>query len=272
MSFQVRVDSGKNRLYLTLGVMDREEITRFHDEVLCALEKLSPGFGCINDVRSLRMPVERIEKEDLDKIIHIHRTLREKGVRGIVRIAESQVWLTAALAESEMISGLNIAYVDNMSKAESYFQESFNGFMSKTIPAVKADKARNRLYLSFIDLSSVDIKETSRVIIKEASLLKPDFGCILDIRFLKVNWANLSTDAIDEIKSAQLRLKKMGMGMVVRVVDNRFWLDNLSSRTSLDPDTWVHLTLGEGQIDAGYKATFASSIFEAELLLDSNKL
>lgn len=86
MSFQVRVDT--SRLYLTTGVMDREEIARFHDEVLYALEKLSPGFGCINDVRSLRMPVERIEKEDLDKILHIHRTLREKGVRGIQRLCK----------------------------------------------------------------------------------------------------------------------------------------------------------------------------------------
>lgn len=270
MSFQVRVDSEKNILYITLGVMDREEISRFHDEVLEAVEKLAPGFGCINDVRSLRIPVERIDKEDLDRILHIHRTLRDRGVKGIVRVAESQVWLTAALAESEMISGVNIAYVDDIGKAESYFHESFEGFVSPAVTLVKADIVRNRLYLSFMDMSEIDSRETSQTIIMEASLLKPGFGCILDIRFLKADWQNISTNTIDEIKSMQLRLKKMGMGMVVRVVDNRFWLENLSNRSTLDPDTWIHLTLGEGQIDAGYKASFATSIFDAELLLDSN--
>lgn len=271
MSYQVRADSEKNRLYLTLGVMDRDEISRFNADVRDALQKLTPGFGCVTDIRGLRIPVERIEKEDLEKILHVHRMLKEKSVSGIVRIAESQVWLAAALAESEMISGVNIAYVDDLTKAESIFEKGFELTASRIFPLVQADINRNRLYLSFGRLSSIDFHKTCGLIIKEASLLKPDFGCILDIRFLKVNWTNLDVKIIEDVKNVQKGLKTLGMGIVVRVVNNEFWLDNLVNREALDPETWVQLTLGEGQLDAGYKATFANNLAEAEAMLDSFK-
>lgn len=271
MSYQVVADSNKNRLYITLGVMDREEISRFNADVRDELEKLAPGFGCITDIRGLRIPVEKIEKEDLDKILHVHRMLKEKGVSGIVRIAESQVWLAAALAESEMISGVNIAYVDDMVKAESCFENGFEGNSTKKYPIVQADTARNRLYLSFGRLSSSEVRIIGETIIHEASFLNHGFGCILDIRFLKVDWANIDIHIISEVKKIQAGLKNLGMGLVVRVVNNEFWLDNLVNRSRLDPETWVQLTLGEGQLDAGYKATFANNLAEAEAILDSFK-
>lgn len=271
MSYQVRADSKKNRLYITLGVMDRDEISKFNADVRDELQKLSPGFGCITDIRGLRIPVERIEKQDLDKILHVHRMLKEKGVSGIVRIAESQVWLAAALAESEMISGVNIAYVDDTEKAELCFEKGFESNSTKIYPIVQADMLKNRLYLSFGKLSTYDIQQIGVTIIKEASLLKEGFGCILDIRFLKVDWANLDINVISEVKKVQTGLKSVGMGLVVRVVNNEFWLDNLVNRSKLDPETWVQLTLGEGQLNAGYKATFASNIAEAEAMLDSYK-
>ena len=112
---------------------------------------------------------------------------------------------------------------------------------------------------------------TCDLIMKEASMLKPDFGCILDIRFLKVDWTNLDVKVIEDVKGVQKRLTKLGMRFVVRVVNNEFWLDNLVNREALDPETWVQLTLGEGQLDAGYKASFANNLAEAEAMLDSFK-
>ncbi|WP_027358565.1 hypothetical protein [Desulforegula conservatrix] len=271
MSYQVRADSEKNRLYLILGVMDKVEISRFNADVREALKELSPGFGCITDIRGLRIPVERIEQEDLEKILHVHRMLKEKSVSGIVRIAESQVWLAAALAESEMISGVNIAYVDDLTKAESIFEKGFESSHSRIYPLVQADINRNRLYISFSRLSSIDFNKTCDLIMKEASMLKPDFGCILDIRFLKVDWTNLDVKVIEDVKGVQKGLTKLGMRFVVRVVNNEFWLDNLVNREALDPETWVQLTLGEGQLDAGYKASFANNLAEAEAMLDSFK-
>jgi len=269
MSYQVLADLDKNRLYLTLGVMDRDEISRFNADVMDALQKLSPGFGCITDIRGLRIPVETIEQEDIEKILNVHRMLKGKSVSGIVRIAESQVWLAAALAESEMISGINIAYVDNLAKAESMFEKGFESDSSRIYPLVQADIKRNRLYLSFSNLSSIDFHKTCDLIIKEASVLKSDFGCILDIRFLKVDWTNLDVRIIEEVRGVQKSLKKLGMKFVIRVVNNEFWLDNLVNRKSLDPETWIQLTLGEGQLDAGYKASFANNLAEAEAMLDS---
>lgn len=271
MSYQVRADSVKNRLYLTLGVMDRDEISRFNADVREALESLNTGFGCITDVRGLRIPVERIERDDVDQIIHVHRMLKEKGVGGIVRIAETQVWLAAALAESGMIAGVNIKYVDDLDKAEAVFEKKHETEILNFCPLVYSDYQRNRLYLSFTKLSSLDFQNTCKLILNEASTLKPGFGCILDIRFLKVDWSNLETKIIEEVRRVQMELKRLGLGMVVRVVNNEFWLDNLVNRNALDPETWVQLTLGEGQLDAGYKASFASNVSEAEAMLDSYK-
>lgn len=117
---------------------------------------------------------------------------------------------------------------------------------------IEADVTTNRLYLAFTGTLTKDEMETARdQTIDAASTLADGFAIINDIS----EFTPPSPEAAEPIKEAQVELKEMGVGDVVRVVaeGTSAVTENAFQRRSRE---------------AGYEGNSATSVADAERMLD----
>lgn len=82
---------------------------------------------------------------------------------------------------------------------------------------IKADLSKNLLVLSLEGfMNDQEIRETSTEVINEAKKLKPGFSVINDISKMKP----ATQTGVEDITKAQAAVLKMGVGKVIRIVDN----------------------------------------------------
>ena len=79
---EVKVDLLKNRLYITLGRIQRNKVKNAHEVVEKAAKKLAPGFTCVTRIIDAR----DIDQNDIDEIKRIQIMLAERGMSKAVRV------------------------------------------------------------------------------------------------------------------------------------------------------------------------------------------
>lgn len=80
---EVRADTEKNRLYVTIGKLDDEtEMEAVADEVVDACTRLKPGFDCLTDLREYEVEDEIHERY----IYRAQKAMVDAGVRKVVRV------------------------------------------------------------------------------------------------------------------------------------------------------------------------------------------
>jgi hypothetical protein len=119
---------------------------------------------------------------------------------------------------------------------------------------VKADKEKNRLYITIGDIPEKDERELLiQEIESKIQALKQGFDCITDLREYEVQHDESETF----IFRAQKRLTEAGMSNVVRII-KRF-------------GSFAHFQFDKVSVAVGYHAQNAYSLEEAEAMLDSKK-
>jgi hypothetical protein len=79
---EVKVDLLKNRLYITLGRIQKAKVKNAHEVVGKEAKKLAPGFTCVTRVFDTR----NIDQNDIDEIKEIQVMLADLGMAKAVRI------------------------------------------------------------------------------------------------------------------------------------------------------------------------------------------
>jgi hypothetical protein len=79
----VRADTGKNRLYVTIGRLEDEtEMATVVEKVEKACTVLSPGFDCLTDLREYEVEDDIHE----EYIYRAQRAMVDAGLRKVVRV------------------------------------------------------------------------------------------------------------------------------------------------------------------------------------------
>ncbi len=79
---EVKVDLLKNRLYITLGRIQKNKVKNAHEVVGKSAKKLAPGFTCVTRIVDAR----DIDQNDIDEIKKIQAMLAGLGMAKAVRI------------------------------------------------------------------------------------------------------------------------------------------------------------------------------------------
>lgn len=113
----VSVDVQKNRLYITLGKLEKvEEILELGEAMREECKKLSPGYTCITDLREYELLEENYEIY----IKGIQEFLRDLGVSQVVRVVRKfGRWGHVQFDKTSMDLGYSAQSVDSMAKAEA---------------------------------------------------------------------------------------------------------------------------------------------------------
>lgn len=81
--FEIRTDTEKNRLYITIGVVaTREEYDALIRGVKAAIPTLSDGFTCLTDLREY----QRVGEAEEELILSVQRQLKRAGISRTVRV------------------------------------------------------------------------------------------------------------------------------------------------------------------------------------------
>ena len=79
---EVKVDLLKNRLYITIGRIQRNKVKNSSDIVEKAVAKLEPGFTCLSRIIDAR----DIDQNDIEEIKKIQMMLAKSGMAKAVRV------------------------------------------------------------------------------------------------------------------------------------------------------------------------------------------
>ena len=99
---EVKVDLLKNRLYITLGRVQKNKVKNAHEVVEKAAKKLAPGFTCVTRIIDAR----DIDQTDIDEIKKIQIMLADCGMSKAVRIGmeDGKVLLNQVGKDTEYVA------------------------------------------------------------------------------------------------------------------------------------------------------------------------
>ena len=119
---------------------------------------------------------------------------------------------------------------------------------------VRADFARNRLYVRYGEMTVEGYLDFARVVVNEARKLSGGFTILSDLRDFQMAKEENPVDAnIREITEVLRELKDLGASETIRVVD---------------PQVWLFLAMTEAESVTGYKAFVFNDFNEADEALD----
>lgn len=85
--FSIRTDTEKNRLYITIGLLESHgEIQNLLEDVEALLPALTPGFSCVTDLRQYR----RVGDSGEELIQQVQKRLKDAGIARAIRIERRQ--------------------------------------------------------------------------------------------------------------------------------------------------------------------------------------
>lgn len=118
----VRVDSKKNRLYVTLGKREHEdELKSIVEKIAQACKALQPGFTCLTDLRKYEIGPEEDEKY----IYLAQKNMVEAGLKSVVRVRKQFGALGHFQFDKQSVSlGYHARNVTSMEEAERILDES----------------------------------------------------------------------------------------------------------------------------------------------------
>ncbi|MGD2270634.1 MAG: hypothetical protein PVI06_09570 [Desulfobacterales bacterium] len=118
---------------------------------------------------------------------------------------------------------------------------------------VRTDFKKNRLYFTLVDPSRKELSKALKEVEKLCLTLQPNFTCLTDMR----HCIPITEEARDLFAKKQNRMWGLGVGKTVRVV--------------LDSDAGMSIMQSLRSITAPYQTDYATSIPEAEIILDNYK-
>jgi hypothetical protein len=80
--FKVDIDLLKNRLYLTVGPINKDRLDSVIDEIAEAVDQLDRGFTCVTRV----IDVRKLGEQDVLTVIKVQDLLTTKGVSMVARV------------------------------------------------------------------------------------------------------------------------------------------------------------------------------------------
>lgn len=80
--FDAKVDLLKNRLYITLGRVQKNQVKNSFDMIQKAAAKLEPGFTCVTRIIDTR----EIDENDIAEIQRIQKMLADYGMSRVIRV------------------------------------------------------------------------------------------------------------------------------------------------------------------------------------------
>jgi len=99
---EVKVDLLKNRLYITLGRIQKNKVKNAYEMVEKEVKKLAPGFTCITRIIDAR----DIDQNDIDEIKKIQLMLADRGMSKAVRVGmeDGKVLLNQVGKDTEYVA------------------------------------------------------------------------------------------------------------------------------------------------------------------------
>lgn len=116
---------------------------------------------------------------------------------------------------------------------------------------IKSNIEKNRLYITLGKMDDPEIRGLIKEITHHASVLKPGFSCLVDIRNMDIKYSEKQMFTMELVMGG---LIDAGMSRVVRVVSKK----NKISQMKMEQESR----------SLGYRARPASTIEEAERILD----
>ena len=126
----IRIDHSKNRLYLTLGFIEKKsEMDAIIAGITEVVEQLQTGFTCLSDLRTYRVRT----RQDEEFMREIQEILWEAGIDKVVRISESPQFCDHFHFEKNSIvwPGYPVAIVASIEEGEAVL----NGEIATAIKA-----------------------------------------------------------------------------------------------------------------------------------------
>lgn len=80
--FKVDINLLKNRLYLTIGPINKDRLDSVIDEIAEAVDQLDRGFTCVTRV----IDVRKLGEQDILTVIKVQDLLTTKGVSMVARV------------------------------------------------------------------------------------------------------------------------------------------------------------------------------------------
>jgi hypothetical protein len=84
--FDAKVDLLKNRLYITLGRVQKNQVKNSFEMVQKAAAKLEPGFTCVTRIIDTR----DIDENDIAEIQKVQKMLADYGMSRVIRVGVQQ--------------------------------------------------------------------------------------------------------------------------------------------------------------------------------------
>ena len=119
---------------------------------------------------------------------------------------------------------------------------------------IRSNIEKNRLYITLGKMEDTDIRGIIKEITHSTAVLRPGFGCLVDIRNMDIKYSEKQMYTMELVMGG---LVDAGMGRVVRVVSKK----NKISQMRME----------QGSRALGYRARPASTIEEAENILDEEE-
>lgn len=115
--FTIRVDTAKNRLYVTLaGFFTLEEMKRCGDDTIKATAKLRPGYDVVTDITQFKAGPPEVA-EDIERV---QAHFRKSGARQGVRIVGSNVISGLQFRRTGAHAEYNSVNVPSLEAAEEF--------------------------------------------------------------------------------------------------------------------------------------------------------
>lgn len=119
--FDVKADSDKNRLYITIGKAGDEEIRGIVKEITHCVSRLKPGFSCLVDIRNMDIKYSEKQMYTMELIMG---GLVDSGMGKVVRVVSKKNKISQMKMEKESRSlGYRARPASTIEEAESFLDE-----------------------------------------------------------------------------------------------------------------------------------------------------
>ena len=116
MPYEIRSDSHRNLLYVRLdGYLTDMEAASAADKVIAEVDRLSPGFDAITDIRTFKPGSPRVAEE----LMRAQRAYKVKAIRRLIRVVGESVVAKMQFQRTGSEVGLEVAYVSSLKEAEA---------------------------------------------------------------------------------------------------------------------------------------------------------
>ena len=118
--FDTKIDVKKNRLYITLGVMEPGEPQQAADAIISDIDKMRKGFTIINDISQLKI----VDEADQAHILRAQEHALKAGVSRVVRVVGASMLAQLQMDRKSKEAGYKADFFKSIEDAEKALDEA----------------------------------------------------------------------------------------------------------------------------------------------------